>query len=260
VPAEVRRGALETVKQALNELNRENKRIKFAFESSEDAVTWTVFRYLQDSQHFRSTLQHLHIKSAMDTSTEPTLLLWGVPVPLDNSPGWDIQRRLVEVSNRIGEKPRRRSEPDVILDFGDAGLVFVEVKYRSRNEFVRESYPHFRTYLKETDAFVDAGVVRHSGRYELARNWRIGWELAKLTGSQSFTLMNLGPAGLFEDKKERQHLVMFRSGLFSDQEHQFLTATWPAFLGGIPGPWPRWFEDYVNCRGLMERGRGICIR
>src|SRR4051794_14434615 len=46
VPVEVRPGAMETLKAAINTRNRENKIRKFGFSSSEDAITWTVFTYL----------------------------------------------------------------------------------------------------------------------------------------------------------------------------------------------------------------------
>src|SRR5687768_3684970 len=46
IPAHVRDGVNEALTDALNVRNRPTKRKKFAFESSEDALTWTVFRYL----------------------------------------------------------------------------------------------------------------------------------------------------------------------------------------------------------------------
>ncbi len=77
---------------------------------------------------------------------------------------------------------------------GPAGIVFIEVKYRSLNDNKDADYGGWSRYL-DTDAFADPLSLRRSGHYELARNWRIGWDLA---GERPFTLVNLGPPILFE--------------------------------------------------------------
>src|SRR6267378_3099316 len=51
IPPEVRSGLDDVLRESLNLTNRSSKRSRFAFETSEDAVTWTVFRYLFDSQN-----------------------------------------------------------------------------------------------------------------------------------------------------------------------------------------------------------------
>src|SRR5690242_92976 len=57
VPAEVRGGVLDTLAQALNVRNRREKRIKFGFSTSEDALTWTVFTHLHDSAQLVEALR-----------------------------------------------------------------------------------------------------------------------------------------------------------------------------------------------------------
>jgi hypothetical protein len=37
----------------------------------------------------------------------------------------------------LGEVPNSFSEPDVIVDFGEAGLMFIEVKHRRGNDLKR---------------------------------------------------------------------------------------------------------------------------
>lgn len=49
VPPEVRGGVLETLALAINERDRANKAIKFGYSTSEDALTWTVFKHLHES-------------------------------------------------------------------------------------------------------------------------------------------------------------------------------------------------------------------
>ncbi len=51
---------------------------------------------------------------------EPALLLWGVPV--SGLEGERLGRRLEQVSDRLGERPRGRSEPDVIVAWEDGAV------------------------------------------------------------------------------------------------------------------------------------------
>jgi hypothetical protein len=50
IPEEVLDGVLQTLSLALNVRNRENKKRKFGFSTSEDALTWTLFKFLSDSR------------------------------------------------------------------------------------------------------------------------------------------------------------------------------------------------------------------
>jgi hypothetical protein len=78
VPEPVRRGLASVLSRSVNITNRPNKRVKFGFETSEDAVTWTVFRYLQDRHSFRGLAQAAEHAT---TAASARLALWGVEVP-----------------------------------------------------------------------------------------------------------------------------------------------------------------------------------
>src|SRR5262245_30112471 len=47
VPPQVREGFVEALSRAVNVVNRKNKIKKAAFDTSEDALTWSVFRGIQ---------------------------------------------------------------------------------------------------------------------------------------------------------------------------------------------------------------------
>lgn len=243
VPVEVREGIYQTLDRSLNERNRANKRAKFGFSTSEDAITWTVFRFLQAEGLLKTSFKNLLGVELQTAMSEPSLLLWGVPVPLVDPGSEQVRNDLVGVSKMLGEAARARSEPDVILDFGSAGLIAIEVKYRSGNDRQIGNYDQLSKYLEGTGAITSPGIVRETGLYELARNWRIGMELA---GSRPFALINLGPDDLF--RKEGKRLENFRQGLAEDNNHRFLTVHWSYFLSAIPQPRPLWFDQY-----LMER-------
>jgi hypothetical protein len=111
-PDEINAMCGEVIDLALNETNRENKRNRLCFSTSEDHVTWTIFRYLQLSGQLAKVLKDCHV---IDGGSEPDMLLWGAPVPAGSSAGAAIRAELVKITDRLGETPRRRSEPDVIV-------------------------------------------------------------------------------------------------------------------------------------------------
>jgi hypothetical protein len=245
IPPEVHDGALETVSNALNKMNRKNKLKKFAFETSEDAVTWTVFNYLKQRKILCESLKFSGVEWLTKTDIEPTVLLWGVPVPGSDRRGIDINKNLLMILDQIGEDPQKFSEPDVILDFGDTGVVLIEVKYRSPNDILNEKSSKWEKYLYNSSAFADINGVKKTGYYELARNWRIAWVLA---GDRSMALINLGPDAIFKGGDE-QKIQQFRKCLGQNNTHQFIDITWKRFSEGISDH-PQWFDNYLKERGL----------
>lgn len=243
VPPEVRNGALQILQGAINVLNHKSKLSKFGSESSEDAVTWTIFSFLH--QHHADELPSLYEQVlGIREARPPALLLWGVPVHQSQRED-EVHRRLIEVSDTLGEAPRRRSEPDVVLDFGDAGLAIVEVKFGSGNE--SKGSDNWHRYLPCPAAFVDASQAEASGLYELVRNWRIGHELA---GDRPFVLVNLAKAPTLTSTKGME---TFRYSLATSKDRRFLPLPWRDFLAvarRATGGFPDWIEDYLRARRL----------
>jgi hypothetical protein len=234
MPPEVLAGAEETLFDALNEYNWENKKLKFGFSSSEDALTWTVFSFLRLNGQLCGIVRNCGI--VRDNVDEPAMLLWGVPQPTASLRGGSIRKQLIEVCDRLGESPRHRSEPDVILDFANAGLVIVEVKYRSGNDKQRFGDKHEK-YLCNTDAFAVPEQIRRAKLYELTRNWRIGVELAE---GRPFTLVNL-----VAKNREPHQTRLFCSGL-NCRRGTFRVVTWADLLSRLNrAEWPAWFTGYV---------------
>ena len=92
---------------AANVQNRSNKRNKFAFSTSEDALTWSVFWYLAHTNQLASALGD-------ENSDSATLFLWGCPVNNDPS---SVQSKLHVIQvDELGETPNSKSEPDVIVE------------------------------------------------------------------------------------------------------------------------------------------------
>jgi hypothetical protein len=180
------------------------------------------------------------------TGTEPTVLLWGVPLLGTELRGIDIGKNLITILDQIGENPQKYSEPDVILDFEDIGVVVIEVKYRSPNDKLNENSPKWEKYFHKSGAFADIIGVKKTGYYELARNWRIAWDLS---GGRSMALINLGPDSLFKadgGKKIRE----FGKCLRQNKAQKFVDVAWTCFLDGVSDN-PKWFDRYLKKRDLL---------
>jgi len=207
---------LDTLNNALNIPNRPRKVFRFGFQTSEDALTWTVFTYLARTGQLGEVFHALGVLKVIAPSA--TLLLWGEPFPLESERGRSIRRLLITICDHLGENSQSRSEPDVILDFGPAGLVVIEVKYLSEND--KKPYgSRYDKYVQGTDCFRDAESIGRSELYELTRNWRIGCQLAE---GRPFTLVNL-----ITGSKEPSCSRVFREGLNTTPTRQFLTRSWP---------------------------------
>ena len=256
VPEVVRKGFIEALESGANELNRRNKKLKAAFSTSEDALTWTVFRWLQLEQRLASTFFSLGFNIARGMRDEPRLLLWGAEVPLEPKPNSDsrLVKTLRDISHTLGEQPDRRTEPDVVLDFGAAGVIFIEVKYQSANEIKSPTYPNWQRYLNMPDpsAFRDGAAIRENGHYELARNWRFGWQISKQL-EVPVTVINLGRTALFNGLAGGA-LARFEALLSQNDRRQFARLTWSELLGnGVQCP--TWFMDYIDDKRLLRKAR-----
>ena len=241
IPEEVREGLEPVLAASLNVQNRAAKRQKFCFSTSEDAVTWTIFRCLSMIDALESAADVAGVTATAGEAAQ--LLLWGVPVV----EGVEISKELVSVLDELDETPTRRSEPDVIVAWSDL-VVVIEVKYRSQNDR-KPGYANFTRYLDELDLFAQAPAkVTELGLYELVRNWRIGAALARRTGRR-FALVNLGPRLLPQQTPEL-------NGLFAETDALiFRSASWHELLNaaGQRSELPGWLEAYIGQRELDER-------
>jgi hypothetical protein len=249
IPVESREGASAALCQALNERNRETKRLRFGFSTSEDAVTWVVFTHLLRSGHLLDALKRSGLISNETTTFKPTLLLWGVPIDR-SARGLEIRSELMELCVTLGENSNSLSEPDVIIDLGEHGIVFIEVKYLSGNERKPTAYHGWSRYGESPRLTWRFEDVKASGCYELARNWCL---MNKLAAGRPAALVSLGSAKLF-DGTEGERLDRFASALGTDERSHFMKVTWSDLLGNDLGGMPEWFVKF--CRGRWPHDMG----
>ena len=235
----------EVLANAFNVNHRPQKKTEFQSSKSEDHVCWVIFRYLQLQDLLAQTFTTMAILNGQ-VPEKPTLLLWGAPVPPGDDCARELSIRLEAVSKKLGENQKSRSEPDVILDFKNAGLVLIEAKHKSRNEWKKADYKGWPMFLRNTQAIAIPEDVRQVGLYELTRNWRIGWDLAE---GRPFRLINLGPASLFA-MPFAAALSRFEKCLNTVDDRKFVLATWCDLVAAITSP-PPWLQKYLRERGVV---------
>lgn len=236
IPEEVREGIDCVLCKALNVLNRSSKKNKFASENSEDAVTWTVFRYLYMGQEIGYGL-------GIDQFDPTVILYWGTSWPNNQDHTLSEELRLV-LTEEFHELNQSLTEPDVILEDDDY-LVFIEAKYNSPNDVTSKASKFSRYLNGQGDLFVKTTTeVIDEGYYELTRNWVIGSKLAGRRNKR-FVLINL------TRENNCQSAGSFAQLIQQTNDRRFKYIAWPDLLNRLHAPLEQWFREYVNLRGLQ---------
>ncbi len=82
--------------------------------------------------------------------------------------------------------------------------MIVEAKLGSRNDRKAADYAGWPLYSDSRAFTGPEAAVAAAGLYELARNWRFGWELA---GPRAFLLLNLGRESLEADAEKLRQVL-----------------------------------------------------
>lgn len=233
VPELLQPGLDFVLNNSLNRINRANKKTKFAFSTSEDALTWSFFKYFVVKNRFNDLLKLLNIDSSESTFD---IFLWGSNICAQNINS-DFNKQFTKVSESFKEVPEKRTEPDVFIKLKDK-LIFIEVKYKSANVVIND-ITKFDKYLVPN---IDDEMLKSSGHYELYRNWAF---VSSLSDGTKFELINLGRQRLFEDKNKMK-LNQFEDSLKSANGN-FVKLSWEQIIGNMNDKdYDNWFLEYLN--------------
>jgi hypothetical protein len=220
VPVEAQPGLEEVLARAISvEVSR------FTDESAAEPLLWTLFSHLLQAE----TAAPVWRLFSGESAPWPAALFWG---------GEALGEQAEVVREQLLEKSPGWA-PDLILEHWPAGLVIVMARYLRPPPRLADS-----GWLDEK-AFADPASLRASGRFDLARAWKLGWELA---GRRRFTLVELRPFA--ERVHERVTIDLFRSSLVEREDRRFVQLTFGAVLNALPRPWPEWLAQYVAARRL----------
>lgn len=103
---------------------------RLGLENSEDALTWNVFRSLQEAGCLHDVA---HWITGLGIDTEPTLFLWGICLANDRFEPWDL---LIAARERFENNlpvERPLTEPDIALYLPGQYLILIEAKFTSPN-------------------------------------------------------------------------------------------------------------------------------
>jgi hypothetical protein len=233
VPELLRQDLDFSLNHSVNEMNRKNKKNKFGFSTSEDALTWSFFKYFVVKNKLSELLEILNIESKHSTFD---IYLWGTNICEINDDSNFIDK-VIAVSDSFNEDSFKRTEPDVIIKLRDK-LVFIEVKYLSSNE-LKTDKEKFEKYL--IPGVAEKEVIE-SEHYELFRNWAFA---SKLSNGDDFELINLAPQRLFSDKN-RNKLIQFENSLKSAKGN-FRKLSWEEILEKVNDSENElWFKKYLD--------------
>ncbi len=108
---------------------------RLGLERSEDALTWNVFRSLQEAGELAEFARTI---TGDRTQMEPFLYLWGICLTDDEFDPWNLllaARRKFEAQLPV-ERPL--TEPDIALHLPGRYLILIEAKFTSRNTYYVE--------------------------------------------------------------------------------------------------------------------------
>jgi len=201
---------LESVKMVKREsrMSRDN---------SEDALTWNIFRFLENTNQLTNFLSH--VTNMENRNSE--LIYWSYSQKEKSA--WS---ELNKARQEFGEHLQRSSEPDLIV-LTDKALFFIETKLTATNNVTPSDPNNRKKYLtggnewyKHVFASNFKTIAIEAKKYELFRFWLLGSWLAKEM-KRDFYLLNIVPTERETDIESR-----FLPHIQVDNHRQFKRLSW----------------------------------
>jgi len=224
---------------------------RFGLENSEDALTWNVFRSLQEAGCLH---QVAHRITGQDIQAEPYLFLWGICLTGDTFEPWDL---LIAARERFESNlPVKRplTEPDIALYLPGHYLILIEAKFTSPNPFYTDGPRKdarsltkaelLDTYQSRELYFLDVERARNSDRvyYQLWRNMVFAEWMARQHGIQNHAFI----ANLTRRGTETAACESFRRLLQMNYGGQFVHLSWEDVCRST-GP-AGWLDSYITTK------------
>jgi hypothetical protein len=173
----------------LNGVRRRGWDLGLAYENSERAVTWNVFRWLEVSGVLPSLLEHVLGRGV--ATAEVTY--WGYSPEREGT-----YMPLVRARNAFEEEDADATEPSVLIDTDDM-LILVDPRISLGTETSQTpvGWERYERGGKNWSTRVFAGAIRevsyNKGSFEFLKLWLLGSYMAELAG-KAFVLLHMTPA------------------------------------------------------------------
>ena len=211
---------LDLVEQMLGGSWGKAETYRLGNERSEDALSWNVFRSLQESQSLKLVAGELLGNAPIG---EPRLFMWGREIGLVGASNWP---ELATVRNMVEPGLRQQTEPDVVLHVSGWGWLFIEAKFgsplttfRGREGRLKE---WFKRYERWCDGVLDVTALRalEAKRFpeQLLRNLVIAAQV-KAHGERAMVVY------LTRGQALEEHEEIFNA-LFDSSPVGFATLSW----------------------------------
>lgn len=217
IPSNLLQHLDETLEKTLNTANRENKKIKLGFSTSEDAVSWIFIKYFLVNDKLPVLQKILNLEDEISE-----VLMWGVP-QINRDSG--CTENLKHICDSLGEDKKYYTEPDIII-ITNSESVFIEVKVKSGNDKQAADNRNYDKYLLDK-FYTDIKAAKKSSYYELIRNWTIG----NIFAENNFKLINLAPQKLFSNENQDSDFKLFINSL--QNSRNFIQLSWEAVFKNL---------------------------
>jgi hypothetical protein len=217
---------------------------RFGGENSEDALSWNVFRSLQEAGKLADVVS---LMTGMVHAEQPRLYLWGIRVDDDSFEPWDLLIAARERFERHLPVKRPLTEPDIGLHLPGKYLVLIEAKFTSPNPVYTRGPrkdAHSLTLDELLDIYRDSSLQildyakargSHSILYQLWRNTVFAEWMALRDSAQTVAAhVNLvREAGVTDDARA------FDALLADTKSSHFGQVTWETLQTRIPSDLPQ---------------------
>jgi len=203
--------------ELLEKIGAAKRESRMAWDNSEDAVSWNVFRFLEKNgliEGFLGLITGIALKSS-------EVMYWSYSQRENAS--WS---ELNKARKESGEEIKRSSEPDIIVKTHNA-LFFIEAKLIAGNETVPSDMSNAKKYETGGDNWFSEvfgsdykTVAIVEKKYELLRFWLLGTWIAKQQ-NLDFYLINL-----VLSKREADIETAFKKYIMENQRRKFLRVAW----------------------------------
>ena len=204
---------------------------RFGQERSEDALTWNVFRSLQNARLLNRVVE---LCTGIRVDREPRLFLWGLELKADGVEPWDLLLRARERFESDLPVNRPKTEPDIAIHLPGVYLLLIEAKFCSPNgTYDRDKKTKLfdltidqfvQIYRDASLKILDFDAIARKDRvfYQLHRNMLFAEYMAALEGASTQAFHANLVRAIHADDSCEEFLGVIRP----DHRHRFERITW----------------------------------